>query len=723
MYLIYTHMFAAIAAFSTNPLKLIHLEESLLRYGLDSLCFHPWKISVWRSKTSLVWSAAMENPIWPSTIQLKPDRCLALSGVPLIPELAQGSVYDFNQLADYIWGTSAHQFQQKASGTYSVIKSTTQSIIAFSDICARYPLFFHETDEITTIATTPRLIGEANPYCAGFAINTRPTTSLCVHSQLWGNDTLYDGVKLLPPHKALVVEPWGCRLTDISLTWNDISEQVPKDISHYDEVGQHVSDVFRTLGKLVPGKITLGLSGGKDSRLMATAACSAGLKDKLQLFTGGKMDSPEFDIAEKVATALGTYTDKRVSKPHQLEPDKYFQRVRKNVGRYDGMLLPIAGKTDAHGGHPNVEVTGYGGELYRRGISKQFVHRPIESLHDAAHRWKSYHVKPDACGVVLEHLVKEDNRWMYQWVHDAVKIEKVSLWGLPERFFAAYRVPLHQGLAVSQSSAILSVDPLISAKIAEAHFQYGVFAGANELTHCALMNWFEPQITKIPFYNDTWSKALVPLFSPDIYQPAYGANISQSKVRPFAWELFEKPKDWLLDVMVPKNSALYSFVDRSKLLSFLEDGRLSSLMQANQLYTILGLQMKLSGYDIRPKDGIRRDVIIEAPSYSLDLWVNSIRQKGYSTGQVRMMTGDYLADTQLQPNRVFNMKIKEESIHGKTEAEQTTTDLMEEAPKSNSLYPLDAAKMLYRRIPVEYRKVVYKSIREPMEKVWRSYKS
>ncbi|MFI7431023.1 hypothetical protein ACIBPB_28925 [Micromonospora sp. NPDC049836] len=82
-----------------------------------------------------------------------------------------------------------------------------------------------------------------------------------------------------------------------------------------DEVADGLRELARSLGSMWSGRVLIGLSGGRDSRLCVAAALAAGLD--LQLFTNGS-EPGEAEVAEGLVAAL---------------PDDLARRVRHRVAR------------------------------------------------------------------------------------------------------------------------------------------------------------------------------------------------------------------------------------------------------------------------------------------------------------------------------------------------------------------------------------------------------
>ncbi|MEL6341221.1 MAG: hypothetical protein AAFQ65_15055 [Myxococcota bacterium] len=627
-------MLSLVGVFGCEPETHCRVEDNLHRLWLQNLCFHPRRLSVWRGQSVSFYCFEAPHPVWKEgAVDSRRDSFFAVQGVPLVPSLDAGAGYTISSLHDFVAARRPESVLDATWGPFSVLHGTTDSMLVYGDVCGRYPWFISRVGSGVVVSNTARVASVARSGFDGFTLTRRAATSLCMHAQIWGNQTLFEGVELVAPDCAMRVDRAGVRYSNVLPSlWSRASNQSPDALEPFDEAANGLTAAFKTMGRLHDGKFRLGLSGGKDSRLMAAAGSASGILDRIDLFTGGREHSPEFLVADTVADALGTTTRHQVAKKTFFSTGAYLERLRHQVGRYDGMLLPLAGSNHCHRAVASVEITGYGGELYRRGLCNRFKRKKLDHVRSAASVWPDYHVPADVGRVCRRSVRKSDARWMRGWVTSQLD-QGNSLITLPERFFALYRVPLHQGLAFGATASRVAIDPLISTRLALLHMRHAGFSGQIELTHCVLTERLAPRLARLPYLKARWNPKLDAFFeSPVSSPPAFGGRQSDRQIRPIAWRFFEDAPDVVHRFLLAPKSPLYEFVSRSAVRRLVRRP-LESTAHANQLFTILGLQLRLAREFERPKDGPKTKVIM--PKEDTYRWVRTLERNGYASDRPR----------------------------------------------------------------------------------------
>jgi len=592
-------------------LALVSRDESIVensvsqfeRFVQDEVTFKGSR-QVSRRESCIVMSYSANNPIFgKETFCSLEGSSTVFTGVPLINV---GRKYAVREIDSKLTELGAAGFRESVGGTYSIMRIKNDEVLCFTDICGRCPLFYKKVVGGYAVANSPLLLSSVggDGDTSSWNLSGRAAESLLVHSQIWGDSLLYPGVKLLEPRFGLSCTTDGERFFEISPSvWREYGGEFAKGPKQWSEASDALQDSFKAVSYLTGGKqVTLGLSGGKDSRVMAAYSVACGVNP--HFFTSGIKGSPEFGVAKSVAKELGSHTEIRESDPLNVQKGASLEGFKHHVGRYDGMLLPVAGSRSSHKGSVQVEVTGFGGELYRGGISKQFVNRSLVNWEDAATRWRNYHVPQDALGVVSARTRDRDGRWMADWV-SFMRESGMPLQALPELFFSQYRVPLHQGLASVASGAKLSIDPLIHPKIHAVHNSFGQFAGSTEMTHASLLWTVNPRLLSIPFLKDSWSAKLLPKFKGfELAQVQVAAGLSDRHVRPMPWDFFKENRKKMIQITeLPDSGPIFDLVSKKKWLRWLAvSSGPESTPQANQAFVILGLLLRLNGLGKRPYD-------------------------------------------------------------------------------------------------------------------------
>jgi hypothetical protein len=147
--------------------------------------------------------------------------------------------------------------------------------------------------------------------------------------------------------------------------------------AEWDEVVDALVSNFSAL-RTLPELPYLRLTGGKDSRLSLSLLKAAGLSDGLVTVTTGSEESPEVECAAEVARISGV-EHRRIgppaatdARPAEFDPATIWRRIRQHTYRYEGAVSQWDGMNDRLD-QTTINVTGFGGELYKRGSDGRLV--------------------------------------------------------------------------------------------------------------------------------------------------------------------------------------------------------------------------------------------------------------------------------------------------------------------------------------------------------------
>ena len=342
------------------------------------------------------------------------------------------------------------------------------------------------------------------------------------HASLWGesmpaNDVVY----LLPGHEARV-DADGQVHTEISATsaWptpDEDAERSDLTAGEWDEITESLVDNFRALHG-VSDPLTLFMTGGKDSRLCLALAKAAGLQSQVRAVTTGGPDSPEVEVARRVAEAAGIEFERKgigakdadapaAPAPRAFDPEVIWRRLEQHLYRHEAIVCPWDGTRDA--GSTALNIKGFGGEVYRGpgGHSKQFHQDDPIDLDEMAERFVRYHQRPDPLGVLLPAVASWQAAWLREWVYENAK--RVRLDVLPEKFFLDYRIGHWNGPMCQATPRHIKLVPLMSQSAMERNFELSALARNDEHLHYEVMCRTAPEMVSIPFLNSVWSERLV----------------------------------------------------------------------------------------------------------------------------------------------------------------------------------------------------------------------
>jgi hypothetical protein len=266
--------------------------------------------------------------------------------------------------------------------------------------------------------------------------------------------------------------------------------------------------------------LQMGLTGGKDSRLVLSLALAAGLGDKLDAFTTGPWDSPEIEAASHVAKVAGI-SHRRVGMPKPADDEKdddapppapppydsdaTWQRLREVAYRYEGLVCAWSGLQNVTVRTP-LRLKGFGGEFFRRGNAYQFRVDDPESIDELAEMFVNYHQRHDPLNALVPEVAEAQRDWCRRWVHENAREVRPDL--LPEKFYVDHRLGHWSGPCLQNAPVSVMVNPLLSATSVRKNLELTTAARQAERFHYEVMRRAAPELVSVPFLDATWAPAI-----------------------------------------------------------------------------------------------------------------------------------------------------------------------------------------------------------------------
>lgn len=231
---------------------------------------------------------------------------------------AMGNFYQGKKLLTYFDGIdSFSDLEEKvkyASGVFSVICKADEELFVAIDSIRSFPLFY--------IRTKGQWLISDNAYFLAETSETRELNNLAVNEFLatgyvTGDETLLEGIRQVQAGEIIHFKE-----DDLNRKFY-FSYRISKAIDEpYEKLRIAGIQVFerafdRFIGSVQGKTVVVPLSGGYDSRLIATVLKKSGFTDVV-CFTYGRKDNPEAEISQKVAENLGfkwyfiEYTDELI---------------------------------------------------------------------------------------------------------------------------------------------------------------------------------------------------------------------------------------------------------------------------------------------------------------------------------------------------------------------------------------------------------------------------
>jgi hypothetical protein len=244
-------------------------------------------------------------------------------------------------------------------GVWSVFTAHSQGLVAATCASGAEVVYVAETPELVVVGNRALLVhltaNPSGPVADLIGLAGVFNSGYCVTGR-----TAFDGVRALSPRERFVCELSGAASTTIygaggtDASAQDVAQALLASVEPLQD-SEHL--------------VRLGLTGGRDSRLLVALLTSAGVSVDTQ--TSGLPGDPDVVVAKEVASRLGV--PHKVSRPRGAKVDEASvtvdvrARVREAVVLADGMLSAYdrVGRIDDRYNARIAPFSGSGGEILR----------------------------------------------------------------------------------------------------------------------------------------------------------------------------------------------------------------------------------------------------------------------------------------------------------------------------------------------------------------------
>jgi hypothetical protein len=244
-------------------------------------------------------------------------------------------------------------------GKYGALDVTGETVAVTCDRMGAYALYVRGLpDGTVALSNTAALLARLPPH-PGF--DAEAIEDYLVASWIFGDRTMFAGVRRLPPGRSTaeggVLRPSTARLVDIGL------EAAARPVHHDPEAGAELlRGTLAAVARDARGPIELGLSGGRDSRVVLSAAVAAGVRPRC--FTNALEEDPAYPhtddvrVARTIARELGLEHEVRTPMTDADDAERWMRAVATGVSPFDATPSSV----DVTGPTP-VVLSGAAGEL------------------------------------------------------------------------------------------------------------------------------------------------------------------------------------------------------------------------------------------------------------------------------------------------------------------------------------------------------------------------
>lgn len=583
----------------------------LAQHGLEMLTFHPNRIHLREERDALSFCASFELQdsagFRKDYVHGTNDRLFAFDGLPFVSGIDAND--NWAKQLDSAWVSDQAALEQ-VYGTWAFARVADHEVRVLSDFTGMTPVFYWHDADYLAVSNRQMLLAAV---CGSRRLDVAGLAWLLGQANLIGDRTAWEGVRHLPPQ-------WTLRFNrvpgDLSMhldrreIWSSRIDPKIRD-TEISAITQSLLEQCEALSRLPLPPLQIDITGGLDSRLSAALLCASPLRERIAfLQTRGPENGHEIQVGRTVAERLGIEHRALTPPPTHQTAEWILNTMRSSVFRYeaglcpsDGLILPAK--------QSRIVVTGSAGEIYRRHC-KPHMNVHLKSRGELVGLYRDYHQRTDPLDVELPQVrdaqVEAMRDLAIGYVDQGVELNDVT-----DVFFMRYRLPLWNGVLLNNIYGAVCVYPLVNYRAARYAFSKGYEVRVRNRIHFELLLALNPELCALPFLNYVWPReyrkrakrkgvrlanAPFPVAGAnDLLQASVGDQLQTMMAE--GWEL---SRQYLFD---HENSELWHIVDRVALerLFTRSPGSIKGVVQAKQIFALLGVQCALMGDYVANRDG------------------------------------------------------------------------------------------------------------------------
>ena len=491
---------------------------------------------------------------------------LGMSGYTTVEE-------DSSLLEGLVSAKNKDAFVTKIGGvfTLALFNKSTCSLNVWNNVTRVEPVYWCETESRVVVGTKALLVNLFAQRTESPVYDYNNFTSFLNNGFFCDEKTPFKDVQVLEPNSKITVENLRVKVSPIDDFFDSVY-RVDPDNDFYDRITNDFLESFEVLKRhdLV---YKMGLTGGKDSRLVAAAMSKIGLE--AEVHTNGFNETPDVIVAKLLAEKLGFKHNVRptsTSNKNHYNVD-IFNRTVDAIRNTEGMLSSyenVSGSLRTFN-YNKVDIGGQGGELLRGGYAKNVnITSDAQLIHFLKTRFNKY-----------SELLKEDpltnyNEFLINYVG---KVSTEDPTDTLNRFYLEYRCGRWSGSSRSSyTSSHHSYAPFFDAKVVRNASVLKTKYGADEELIYNMLVRIAPELVEVPFADDRW---------------AFEKNHPYSKYKTDQWE-YKKPVtslskigsfNWRKNVLGNMNEEFYRVIfanDNSPLFEIVDKTALENLFSSER---------------------------------------------------------------------------------------------------------------------------------------------
>jgi hypothetical protein len=471
--------------------------------------------------------------------------------------------------------------------------------IVLNDALGFRCLYYGETDDLVAVSSRAALTALALA-----PENTRPVRDavsvgwLAYSGYTVGSGTGFEGVRVLPAGTHIELRPGEEPRTRTRAPWAPPAAW--RDLQRDELVGEARADILDSLRSIMsmraPRRL-VGLTGGKDSRLILALLLAEGAADQFRYYTIGPPDLEDVRVATELAERFELRHS--VEFPLGRPEDSYESRVRAFVAATAGQLNIWDLTSPGWPAEAELRLSGLGGEILR---TYRRVRPELESTDDLVRFFdrRRWYGRLNLLHPEVEQRYRQ--RVLDELLHDPVG--GLSPLDLLDVFFMSNRVRGSRLGAQEELTTELRALPLYSMDAVRAAFALGGRARQTELLHFEIIRSCSERLARHRFAGPGWSPELLDGL-PDVVDSTSreaapgGAPAAGTKPEPLMARIqrkgFADRQELLRATLTDPDNPAWELIDQIRALTALD--QFGSLDQGSrrELYGAVTAALWLSG--------------------------------------------------------------------------------------------------------------------------------
>lgn len=408
-------------------------------------------------------------------------------------------LYDEQQIfEEFIDADDKNKYISALGGINTLAALVNHQFMAWNNVTRVEPIYWTETSERIVVGTRAILVHLLAHNTRTPQYNQQKMFSFINNGFYTDENSPYKKLQVLEPNRCLNVIQNNITVTEIDNFEHILYSLIPTK-EDYDELTEAYLNSFLYL-KESNVDLSTGLTGGKDSRMIAAAMKY--LNIDFVAHTNGYESTPDVIVAKKVAEILNVkhrFNEPQVDS-NQLNVD-LFRRTVNTIKNSEGLLYSYENVGNNYTGFKanKMKFGGQGGEALRGGYARkhQFTEKSqVERfmLH-AFMKYKDFFNKQE-----VEHYTKFIKDFIF------IKSSHLQANDILNYFFLKYRTgrwssgsrPLYTSLSHSYS-------PLFENQLVKKAQIFKTKYGADDNLLYNILQRVAPELIDIPFADDRWN--------------------------------------------------------------------------------------------------------------------------------------------------------------------------------------------------------------------------